>query len=222
MAACDIALELLETVLHSILYLRKLYPESIFRKRQKYKIPVQMSVHKGVNEYLASSLRALRPYVEQRLLESVSVVVTDPAGHHCETITIELHVLDSAAFSAQDDPYLARLETTLAGLLLGLYATLADCPPPPADSTFRLHATVSRCLVESLDAAGEFPLTITDSPEPSAASVAGSGPETGEAGRTGRAVKDSTVLPIRSVRNDLFALEMTLRRPSAAGGKRNC
>ena len=197
MAACDIALELLETALHSILYLRKLYPEAIFRKRQKYKIPVHMSVHKGVNEYVATSLRALRPYVEQRLLESVSVVVTDPTGRHCETLTIELRVLDSAAFSARDDPCLARLEASLAGLLLGLYGTLADCAPPPDGSSFLLHAAVSRCLPESLDPAGEFPLTITDSPRP---------PEEAE----GR----SAVLPIRSLRNDLFALEMTLRRPA--------
>ena len=203
MAACDITLELLETVMHSILYLRKLYPEAIFRKRQKYKIPVQMSVHKGVNEYVASSLRALRPYIEQRLLESLSVVVTDPAGRHWETLTVELHVLNSAAISAQDDPCLARLEATLAGLLLGLYATLGDCAPPPADSTFRLHAAVCRCLPESLDAAADFPLTITDSQQPS----------TAPAGKR----TDSTVLPIRSVRNELFALEVTLSRPAAAG-----
>ncbi|XP_043245154.1 mitotic spindle assembly checkpoint protein MAD2B-like [Amphibalanus amphitrite] len=205
MAACDIALELLETILHSVLYLRKLYPEAIFRKRQKYRIPVHMSVHKGVNEYVSASVRALRPYLERRLLESVSVVVTDPAGRHFETLAVELRVLDAAAICARDDPCLARLEASLSGLLLGLSATLGDCDPPPAGSTFQLQAAASRCLPESLDAAAEFPLTITDSAAPHGPTAAA---------EDGPGTEGCSVLPVRSVRNELFALEVTLRRPT--------
>jgi len=193
MAACDLILELLEATLHSVLYLRNLYPAAIFRKRQKYKVPVHMSLHKEVNEYMASSLRALRPYLERQLLEELAVVVLDSAGRVAETVSVQVAVLDPAAFTLEDDTYLAQLETTLAGLLLTLYSTLPGCPPPPPDATFRLHATVTHCLADPLESTGGFQMTLADQPRVDAACC--------------------RVVPIRSVRNSMFSVEMSLRRP---------
>ncbi|XP_037091600.1 mitotic spindle assembly checkpoint protein MAD2B-like [Pollicipes pollicipes] len=200
MAACDLILEFVETALHSILYLRKLYPEAIFRKRQKYKVPVQMSVHKEVNEYIASTLSSLRPYLQEQLLEELAIVVIDPGGRTFETVTIELAVLGGDAYTVRGDEYLTRLEATLSGLLLGLYATLADCPAPPTDSTFRVHATVARCRSETLEQTEGFLLTVAAAPPPP--------PEDG-----------CHVLPIRSVRNELFSVQMALRRPPGRVGR---
>lgn len=200
MAAVDILSEFLETALHSVLYLRGLYPAAVFRRRQKYTVPVQMAVHREVSAYVAGAVRALRPYLQQRLLREVSVVVLDAAGRPAETVRLQVAVLDAAAAGVPGDPQLVQLETALAGLLLTLYSALPSLPPPAGDATFRLYASVSRSLPESLDAGAEFPLTLA----------------VGD-GDAAEGEEDGHVLPIRSVRNQLFSLQVSVRAQAAQG-----
>lgn len=43
-----------ETWFHQILYVRNLYPRSIFEKEKKFRVPVYIATHPGVQEYISN------------------------------------------------------------------------------------------------------------------------------------------------------------------------
>ncbi|KAI8094493.1 DNA-binding protein [Thamnidium elegans] len=50
--------EFLETWFHQILYIRNLYPRSIFEKQKKFQVPVYIATHPGVQEYISNFVQA--------------------------------------------------------------------------------------------------------------------------------------------------------------------
>ncbi|KAG2237891.1 hypothetical protein INT48_002195, partial [Thamnidium elegans] len=46
--------EFLETWFHQILYIRNLYPRSIFEKQKKFQVPVYIATHPGAQEYISN------------------------------------------------------------------------------------------------------------------------------------------------------------------------
>ncbi|KAG5838727.1 hypothetical protein ANANG_G00226650, partial [Anguilla anguilla] len=62
----DILCEFLEVAIHLILYVREVYPSGIFQKRKKYNVPVQMSCHPELNQYIQDTLHCVKPLIEKR------------------------------------------------------------------------------------------------------------------------------------------------------------
>ena len=48
----DIFCEFLEVLIHQIIFLRDLYPVSIFEKRRKFNMPLNMSVQPWVSDFI--------------------------------------------------------------------------------------------------------------------------------------------------------------------------
>ena len=48
-----------EVAIHTILYVRQVYPADLFIRRRKYDTPVFQSRHPGLNEYIAGAVRAI-------------------------------------------------------------------------------------------------------------------------------------------------------------------
>ncbi|RXM91588.1 Mitotic spindle assembly checkpoint protein MAD2B [Acipenser ruthenus] len=59
----DILCEFLEVAIHLILYVREVYPSGIFQKRKKYSVPVQMSCHPELNQYIQDTLHCIKPLI---------------------------------------------------------------------------------------------------------------------------------------------------------------
>ena len=53
----DVLCEFLEVAVHLILYVREVYPVGIFQKPKKYNVPVQMSCHPELNQYIQDTLK---------------------------------------------------------------------------------------------------------------------------------------------------------------------
>ena len=49
LVAADILSEFLEVAFHAILYVREIYPSSVFERRKKYDVPVQVSDKKIID-----------------------------------------------------------------------------------------------------------------------------------------------------------------------------
>jgi mitotic spindle assembly checkpoint protein MAD2B len=64
-----------EITLHTILYLRAIYPPSTFARRRAHGVPVYQSRHPQVREYIAEVVGLLRRELDQGNLRRVSVVV---------------------------------------------------------------------------------------------------------------------------------------------------
>jgi mitotic spindle assembly checkpoint protein MAD2B len=45
--------------IHTILYVRQVYPADLFVRRKKYETPVYQSRHPGLNEYIAGAIKAI-------------------------------------------------------------------------------------------------------------------------------------------------------------------
>jgi mitotic spindle assembly checkpoint protein MAD2B len=45
--------------IHTILYVRQIYPADLFVRRKKYETPVYQSRHPGLNEYIAGAVKAI-------------------------------------------------------------------------------------------------------------------------------------------------------------------
>ncbi|KAJ7306629.1 hypothetical protein JRQ81_010048 [Phrynocephalus forsythii] len=73
----DVLSEFLEVAIHLILYVREVYPTGIFQKRKKYNVPVQMSCHPELNQYIQDTLHCIKPLLEKNDVEKVVVVILD-------------------------------------------------------------------------------------------------------------------------------------------------
>lgn len=56
-------------MVHSILYIRRLYPESIFAPKRKYGIVVFQSIHPELNEYISECLKAVEFHAKSQRLK---------------------------------------------------------------------------------------------------------------------------------------------------------
>ena len=50
---------LVEVAIHTILYVRQVYPADIFVRRKKYDTPVFQSRHPSLNEYISGAAKAI-------------------------------------------------------------------------------------------------------------------------------------------------------------------
>jgi mitotic spindle assembly checkpoint protein MAD2B len=75
--ASDILIDFLEVAVHNVLYVRNIYPESIFVRRKKYGVPVRMSTHPHLNEYVTECLKTIRELLKRNEVQKVTVVFFD-------------------------------------------------------------------------------------------------------------------------------------------------
>ncbi|KAJ3586452.1 hypothetical protein NHX12_012850 [Muraenolepis orangiensis] len=86
----DILCEFLEVAIHLILYVREVYPSGIFQKKRKYNVPVQMSCHPELNQYIQDTLHCVKPLIEKNDAEKVAVVIMDKEHHPVERFVFEI------------------------------------------------------------------------------------------------------------------------------------
>jgi mitotic spindle assembly checkpoint protein MAD2B len=73
----DILIDFLEVAVHNVLYIRNIYPESIFVRRKKYGVPVQMSTHPYLNEYISECLKTIKELLKKNEVRKVTVTFFD-------------------------------------------------------------------------------------------------------------------------------------------------
>ena len=134
----DVFTEFVEVLVHQIIYLRDIYPASIFETRRKFNLPLHMSQHPWVNEYIRKVVDGLRENLTQpdTDVDSVDIVVSATDGQ-MERFRLEFGSLDvlSSTSSArmQSDEFMVGLEMSLASLLLRLGQAASVMLPPPGE-----------------------------------------------------------------------------------------
>ncbi|KAI0068152.1 DNA-binding protein [Artomyces pyxidatus] len=69
--------EFIEVAVHTILYVRQIYPAELFIRRKKYDTPVFQSRHPGLNEYISGAVKAVAEELAQGNVDKVVVVIKD-------------------------------------------------------------------------------------------------------------------------------------------------
>uniref|UniRef100_A0A3B4TFB9 Mitotic spindle assembly checkpoint protein MAD2B n=1 Tax=Seriola dumerili TaxID=41447 RepID=A0A3B4TFB9_SERDU len=138
----DILCEFLEVAIHLILYVREVYPSGIFQKKKKYNVPVQMSCHPELNQYIQDTLHCVKPLIEKNDAEKVVVVIMDKEHHPVERFVFEIS--QPPLLSISSDTLLSHVEQLLRAFILKISvcdAVLNNNPPAGSEiqSRFKTH-----------------------------------------------------------------------------------
>ncbi|OJT15935.1 Mitotic spindle assembly checkpoint protein MAD2B [Trametes pubescens] len=67
--------EFIEVAVHTILYVRHVYPADLFVRRRKYDTPVYQSRHPALNEYIAGAVKAVTEELTLGTVDKVVLVI---------------------------------------------------------------------------------------------------------------------------------------------------
>jgi len=70
-------IEFIEVAIHTILYVRQIYPVDLFVRRKKYDTPVFQSRHPALNEYISGAVKAIGEELVLGNVDKVVVVIKD-------------------------------------------------------------------------------------------------------------------------------------------------
>uniref|UniRef100_A0A673TXJ5 Mitotic spindle assembly checkpoint protein MAD2B n=1 Tax=Suricata suricatta TaxID=37032 RepID=A0A673TXJ5_SURSU len=140
----DVLCEFLEVAVHLILYVREVYPVGIFQKRKKYNVPVQMSCHPELNQYIQDTLHCVKPLLEKNDVEKVVVVILDKEHRPVEKFVFE--ITQPPLLSISSDSLLSHVEQLLRAFILKISvcdAVLDHNPPGVLTPTLFLGVSVA-------------------------------------------------------------------------------
>uniref|UniRef100_A0A8C7U1T8 Mitotic spindle assembly checkpoint protein MAD2B n=1 Tax=Oncorhynchus mykiss TaxID=8022 RepID=A0A8C7U1T8_ONCMY len=170
----DILCEFLEVAIHLILYVREVYPSGIFQKRKKYNVPVQMSCHPELNQYIHDTLHCVKPLIEKNDAEKVVVVIMDKEHHPVERFVFEisqpplLSIRVDNNTSAISDTLLSHVEQLLRAVILKISVcdAVLENNPPGCTFTVLVHTREAATRnMEKVQVIKDFPWIVADEQE---------------------------------------------------------
>ncbi|XP_034527175.1 mitotic spindle assembly checkpoint protein MAD2B isoform X1 [Ailuropoda melanoleuca] len=179
----DVLCEFLEVAVHLILYVREVYPVGIFQKRKKYNVPVQMSCHPELNQYIQDTLHCVKPLLEkgggggvwvtrfwsrgflflQNDVEKVVVVILDKEHRPVEKFVFE--ITQPPLLSISSDSLLSHVEQLLRAFILKISVcdAVLDHNPPGCTFTVLVHTREAATRnMEKIQVIKDFPWILAD------------------------------------------------------------
>ncbi|CAM2104448.1 unnamed protein product [Caretta caretta] len=159
----DVLSEFLEVAVHLILYVREVYPIGIFQKRKKYNVPVQMSCHPELNQYIQDTLHCVKPLLEKNDVEKVVVVILDKEHHPVERFVFE--ITQPPLLSISSDSLLSHVEQLLRAFILKISVcdAVLDNNPPGCTFTVLVHTREAATRnMEKIQVIKDFPWILAD------------------------------------------------------------
>ncbi|XP_060073785.1 mitotic spindle assembly checkpoint protein MAD2B-like [Ylistrum balloti] len=145
----DILCEFLEVTIHSILYLRDLYPRGVFEKRKKYNVPVQMCLHPDVCKYVVNIVDSVHRLNQLNQVEKIAMVILGSDHRPLERFVIEIS--KHSDHLKGDDRYLYQLEQSLRAFLLKLTVSDALLQPLPKDCTWTIQIETTESAANNIN-----------------------------------------------------------------------
>ncbi|KAI0308172.1 DNA-binding protein [Multifurca ochricompacta] len=106
-----------EVAIHTILYVRQVYPADIFVRRKKYETPVYQSRHQSLNEYIAGAVKAIGDELVLGNVEKVVVVIKDKDEVALERFIFSIQTMIAIELFNKD----TSVEGAMATASLGQY-----------------------------------------------------------------------------------------------------
>nr|XP_009669731.1 PREDICTED: mitotic spindle assembly checkpoint protein MAD2B isoform X1 [Struthio camelus australis] len=159
----DVLSEFLEVAVHLILYVREVYPIGIFQKRKKYNVPVQMSCHPELNQYIQDTLHCVKPLLEKNDVEKVVVVILDKEHHPVERFVFE--ITQPPLLSISSESLLSHVEQLLRAFILKISVcdAVLDNNPPGCTFTVLVHTREAATRnMEKIQVIKDFPWILAD------------------------------------------------------------
>ena len=148
----DVWLELMEVVVHQILYKRGVYPEGIFMETEKYNINVMMSEHPVVNDYIQQVLNSVRPLALSNKMERMDVQLIDKTGRPIERYVFEFVLCDK---KIQDSCFYV-MESHLRAVLMKLDGCQSTLKSLDDECSFQILFHTKQSVVDDFSKTEEF------------------------------------------------------------------
>lgn len=146
-------IECLEVFLHTVLYIRKLYPDEIFRRRKIYGVPIYVSIYPALNDYLVMVLKTAKHLLSERKLEKLEIVFyrnLDIGEHRLESYCFEFDLLKDVGKN-EKDVHLYDFEDLVRKSLLQLEDRIRGVSRLPSNARFKLLLHTTRMAYMSLN-----------------------------------------------------------------------
>ncbi|KAI0347769.1 DNA-binding protein [Trametopsis cervina] len=110
--------DFIEVAIHTILYVRQVYPAEIFVRRKKYNTPVFQSRHPALNEYISGAVKAIKDQLALGNVDKVVVVIKSSS----EDIAYERFIF-AVRNMIEVEPFNkdTRVENAMTAVTLGQY-----------------------------------------------------------------------------------------------------
>ena len=103
----------LEVAVHQYLFVRRVYPATLFDRRRHFSMPVHMSRHPELNAYISRALAGVRQQLQEGSLGALAVVLVEEASG----VPVERLVFNFLSFPDASSTH-DRLEDTCRSFLL--------------------------------------------------------------------------------------------------------
>lgn len=131
----EVLLGFLEAAIHTVLYVRNVYPPQLFELRKQYNVPVRMARHPLLRDYIASLLTAdqLGHWLQRGLVDQLVLAILAPDGQPLERFVFELAPLlpaaprHSSGGEARRDNGAAQAEMDSEALVIAAESALRAC-----------------------------------------------------------------------------------------------
>lgn len=162
----DLFLDFLEAAFHHILYLRRVYPEGVFKQFKKFRVPVGRAEHPWIQSYIAEHVEAIRDLGINNV-HRIDMVISI-RSKEVESFALELGNSDLSSKASFQD--INDAEESFRAMILRLGAEVCDIPVPDHDESstfsFKIHSKkeyvdqVSKwCLASTTPTPGSKSLT---------------------------------------------------------------
>lgn len=187
----DIICEFLEVAFNLILYVRKVYPDGIFRKCQKYNVAVMMNCHPELRDYIKDVLIGIRSLLRLGNVERVTLqLMSEERPVERYVFEVQLPEVSDADIDCGSERI--GLEQRLRDLLLKIHTSDAVLTLLPPDCSFivmvQTKESVANEMVHCEHFEG-FPWVKSDNSEPTDRNAV------------------PTIVPLKSCSTQLFDLQ---------------
>eukprot|EP00049_Salpingoeca_infusionum_P023256 m.11153 g.11153 ORF g.11153 m.11153 type:complete len:245 (-) comp5676_c0_seq1:87-821(-) len=160
----DVFCTLLEVSIHTILYMRQVYPVHIFAKSRVYNITTLTSRHPELTDYIANVVASIREWIIKGKVKAVVVVLFNECHQPVERFVFDLDI----SLLPRGDSSEGEMEAQLRALLLKLNMCDALLTDKAGPLTFGVHVMAHKDGGETAAEAAEeaeleaFPWVVAD------------------------------------------------------------
>ncbi|GBE77692.1 DNA-binding protein [Sparassis latifolia] len=109
--------EFIEVAIHTILYVRQVYPVDLFVRRKKYNTPVFQSRHPALNEYISGAVKAVAEELTLGNVDKVIMVIKDKEDRPLERFIFAVRNMIQVESYNKD----TRVQEAMTATVLGQY-----------------------------------------------------------------------------------------------------
>lgn len=137
----DTITEAIEVFINSVLYIRKVYPGTIFEKRKVYNSLIYVSIYPPLNDYILNVLVSMKTFIETNELSRIEIIIYKNEFTVYETYIFEINSKHYELYKGycSRDKYLIDFEEQLRESLLTLEDRVKILGELPEDAKFKIN-----------------------------------------------------------------------------------